>query len=120
MKKFATTLAAVVLGFSGAVIAAPATPPAAVQQQVTNVSEADLAKFVDIYINVETTRGELAAEMSAAGDPAEAQKVQARMRDEIIGVIEAEGWSLDKYNQVAQAITANPELRERAMELINQ
>jgi hypothetical protein len=42
------------------------------------------------------------------------------MRDEIIGTIEGHGWSLDKYNEIAQAITANPELKERALDLINQ
>lgn len=123
MKKYVLPFITLSLAAVGTVTAAPtASPPLPAQQQQPsmNVSSADVEKFAEIYVDVETTRSELAAEMSGATDPEEAQKVQARMRDEIIGTIEDHGWSLNKYNEVAQAITADSELKEQALDLINQ
>lgn len=123
MKKFLLPFIALSFATAGTAIAAPTAPPpppAQQQQPTMNVSSADVEKFAEIYVDVETTRSELASEMAGATDPEEAQKVQARMRDEIIGTIEDHGWSLNKYNEVAQAITADPELKEQALDLINQ
>lgn len=123
MKKYVLPFITLSLAAAGTVTAAPTAPPplpAQQQQSSMNVSSADVEKFAEIYVDVETTRSELAAEMSGATDPEEAQKVQARMRDEIIGTIEDHGWSLNKYNEVAQAITADRELKEQALDLINQ
>lgn len=123
MKKFLLPFIALSFATAGTALAAPTAPPpppAQQQQPTMNVTSADVEKFVEIYVDVETTRSELAAEMSGATDAEEAQKVQARMRDEIIGTIEDHGWSLDKYNEVAQAITADPQLKEQALDLINE
>lgn len=108
----------------------PASPPPEPQQQPTmpappageqaTVSDADLQKFAEIYVEVEEARNELTLEMNEASSQEEAQDIQARMQEQIMAAIADHGWSVDKYNEVATAITNDPELRSEAIALINE
>ena len=96
-------------------------PPALPQAgRVAEVSDADLQKFAEIYLAVEQTRIELTQQMNEATDQAEAQQIQARMREEIVSAIDESGWSIEKYDAVATAISNDPELRSQTLELINE
>lgn len=94
------------------------TPPPPAQQQV-EVSDRKLDKFAEIYVDVETTRSRLAAELASVEDPQKAQEIQMQMRDEIISTIENHGWSLEEYNEIAQVISTDDALREKTLERIN-
>lgn len=96
----------------------PSTPPPATQ--ATEVSDSDVRKFAEIYVSVEETRNELSQKMNQAEDRQEAQEIQAEMHSEIVSTIQDHGWSLGRYNQVATAISEDPELRQRAMDAIEQ
>lgn len=96
----------------------PSMPPSATQ--ATEVSSSDIQKFAEIYVNVEETRKELSQKMNEAGDRQEAQEIQAEMHSEIVSTIKDHGWSLNRYNQVATAINEDPQLRQQAMDAIEQ
>jgi hypothetical protein len=96
----------------------PPQPPPDAQQ--AEVGEQDVQKFAEIYVEIEKTRNDLSREMANAETQEEAQDIQARMQDEIIGKIEDSGWSMAQYNQVANAINNDPQLREQAINHIKQ
>lgn len=96
----------------------PSMPPSATPS--TEVSSSDIHKFAEIYVNVEETRKELSEKMNEAGDRQEAQEIQAEMHDEIVSTIKDHGWSLNRYNQVATAINEDPQLRQQAIDAIEQ
>jgi uncharacterized protein HemX len=98
----------------------PAAPPEPADQQATEVSEADMQKFAEIYVDVETTRAELAEELNTAEEPVAAEEAQTRLQEELVATIEEHGWSVDRYNRVATAISNDPEKRDRTVKLINQ
>lgn len=109
----------------------PQQPPPPSQQQTppppqqpaaptTNVSDTEINKFAEIYVDVEKTRNELSQEMGQAESQENAQEVQAKMRDKIIATIEEHGWSLEDYNRVATAISNDEEMREQAMAVIER
>jgi hypothetical protein len=90
------------------------------QQQTVSVSDSDIQKFAEIYVEVEETRNELTLEMNEASSQEEAQEIQTRMQQEIVAAIADHGWSVDRYNDVATAISNDPELRTQALDLINE
>jgi hypothetical protein len=98
----------------------PAAPPEPAEQQATEVSEADMQKFAEIYVDVETTRVELVEELHAAEQPVAAEEAQVRLQEELVATIEQHGWSVDRYNRVATAISNDPEKRDKTVKLINR
>jgi hypothetical protein len=98
----------------------PATPPDPAEQQTTEVSDADMQKFAEIYVDVETTRVQLAEELNAAEEPVPAEDAQVRLQEELVATIEQHGWSVDRYNRVATAISNDPQKRDKTVELINK
>jgi len=98
----------------------PAPPPDPAEQQATEVSDADMQKFAEIYVDVETTRAQLAEELNAADEPVAAEEAQVRLQEELVATIEEHGWSVDRYNRVATAISNDPEKRDKTVELINR
>lgn len=106
---------------SGALLAQqqPPQPPQPGMQQ-TQVSNTDVRKFAEIYVDVEQTRDLLSREMAEAESQQEAQEIQARMQEEIVATIENNGWSVERYNTVANAISSDPQLREQAIALIER
>jgi len=107
-------------GAAYAQVQEPAPPPPPQQHQAVEVSDSDIRKFAQIYVEVEKTRNELTADMSEATTQEEAQQIQAQMQEEIVSTISDQGWSVDEYNQIATVISNDPELRDSALELINQ
>ena len=104
--------------------AVPEPPATTVQeapaQETTEVSDADMQKFAEIYVDVETTRVQLTDELNAAEEPVKAEDAQARLQQELVATIEGHGWSVDRYNKVATAISNDPKKRDKTVELINK
>lgn len=98
----------------------PAQSPPAAQQSQVEVGDQEVRKFAEIYVEIEKTRSELAREMANAETQEQAQDVEVRMQDEMIATIQDSGWSVDQYNQVANAINNDPQLREEALNHIKQ
>jgi hypothetical protein len=98
----------------------PAPQPDPAEQQATEVSDADIQKFAEIYVDVETTRVQLAEELKTAEEPVPAEQAQVRLQEELVATIKEHGWSVERYNRVATAISNDPEKRDKTVELINQ
>lgn len=96
----------------------PQERPANPQQQV-DVSDAEVQKFAEIFVDVQDTRDELSRELQDTESPQNAQQVQERMRQAITETIQEHGWNVQKYNRIATAINNDPEMREDALEIID-
>jgi hypothetical protein len=124
-QKLMTTLFALGLPVAmlGTANAAPNQPPAAPPQQqspATDVSDAEIKTFAKIYVDIQEVRQGFGEQMANAEGREEAQAIQAELQEKTITVIEDHGWSLDKYNTVAAAITADPETKQEAIEMIRE
>ncbi len=98
----------------------PPPPPApAPSPQAERVKEADLAKFARIYVDVQQTREEMSVEMSQAQTQEDAREVQLKMQEEIERTIQDHGWTVDKYNQTATMINANPDQRDEVLDMVS-
>lgn len=103
--------------------AAPPPPPSATPQQqepAVEVDESDLQTFATIYVDMQQARAGLQQDMAAAGSQEEAQQIQQDMESQLVSIIEENGWTLEEYNQVTDAINQDAELREQAIQLINE
>lgn len=120
----ATLSATLALALGGTALAQqqppqPTTPQSPPTQQI-DVGDEEVRKFAEIYVDIERTRAEVAQELSQAADQTEAQEIQGRAQDEIVTAIEEHGWSVEQFNQVANAINNDPELRQQAVDHIKE
>jgi hypothetical protein len=123
MKLFLHPLCALALAAGSASLAqaqdpAPAAPPA--EEATTEVSDADMQKFAEIYVNVEAKRVQVTEEMSASGETVPPEEAQGRLQQELVATIEQHGWSVDRYNRVATAISNDPAKRDKTLKIINR
>jgi hypothetical protein len=93
------------------------SPPVG-QGQNVQLSDADLEKFADIYVDLSETAAKFEAELAAAKSEDDALKVQSRMQQESVAKVEQHGWTAERYVSVGDAINANPELAEKTLALI--
>lgn len=83
------------------------------QQQATEVSERKINQFVDALAEISTIRETAAAELEAAADMEEAQKVQQDAQQRMVEAVESAGLSVEEYNHIASLMGSDPELAER-------
>jgi hypothetical protein len=100
----------------------PAQQPPAPEPQApsADVSDTDLDTFATIYVELQKTAAEYSERIQDAESPEESQELQSQMRDDSVQTVEEQGWSVEMYNMVAQAINADPALAEKAMALIGE
>lgn len=94
--------------------------PQAAQEVKTDFEEKELKTFVEIQKDIGEVRNEYAQKIQAVEDQEEAQALQEEARDELIGVVENADLSVEKYNQIAQAYQASPEVRKKVNEMVQQ
>ena len=123
MKLLLHSLCALALTAGGASFAqspeqAPGAPP--VEQEAIEVSEVDMQKFAEIYVDVETTRVQVTEEINASGEAVAPEEAQGRLQQELVATIEQHGWTVDRYNKVATAISQDPAKRDKTVQIINR
>lgn len=94
--------------------------PQAAQEVKTDFEEQELKTFVEIQKDIGEVRNEYAQKIQTVEDQEEAQALQEEARDELIGVVENADLSVEKYNQIAQAYQASPEVRKKVNEMVQQ
>lgn len=104
--------------FSILVISALALAAVPAMVGADEVSDDDLQTFATIYTGMEQARTQLSQELAAAESPEQAEEIRTGANDRMVAVIEDNGWSLDRYNEVAAAINENAELRSRVLDLL--
>lgn len=90
------------------------------QQQSVNVTQSDLDTFATIYVEVQEITDEYRPQIQSAENSEEAQQLQSEMRDTSMQTIQDHGWTVQKYTETARAINGDEELRQEAMNLIEQ
>lgn len=97
---------------------APPAPPAT--GEAIDVSDADMEKFAEIYVDVETTRVQVTEEMNASEEDVAPEEAQVLLEEKLVATIEDHGWTVDRYNRVASAISNDPAKRDKTIEMINR
>ena len=114
------TVAAFVLA-SGALAQQPApraAPPG--QAQKVQLSDADLEKFADIYVDLRATETKFEGEIAGAQTEDQARQVQARMEEENVAKLARHGWTPERYVSVVQAINSDAQLAEKTLAIIER
>lgn len=121
MKLLLNSILALALAGAGTAFAQEQpTPQAPAAESAVEVTDADMQKFAEIYVDVETRRAEVADELNASEEPIAAEEAQVHLQQELVATIEGHGWTVDRYNDVATAISADPAKRDKTVELINR
>lgn len=84
----------------------------------SDVTEEDLETFAEIYADLERESRRYERAIANAKSEEEAQEIQARMQRDSLRVLEKRGWSPEKFDRVAKAVTANPDLAAEALRRI--
>lgn len=124
--KHAFGLAIASLGL-GALLAAPGAlaqgqgqgqqqyqPPAAQGQ----VSDAQLQSFVEAQTKVNEIQVKYSEKIQSTQDPEKAQTLQSEAQDKMIKAVDEAGLDVQEYNQIAQQMSRDPEMRARIQELM--
>jgi Domain of unknown function (DUF4168) len=115
-------LAAIALVLGSTVLAqepgARGAPPVG-QGQNMQLSDADLEKFADIYVDLTETVAKFEAELAKAKSGDDQLEVQERMQQESVAKVAQHGWTPERYVSVGDAINANPALAEKTLALID-
>jgi hypothetical protein len=96
----------------------PRGAPPAAQAQEVELSDADLAKFADIYVDLMDTQATFEQELEKVQTEDQARALQTRMQEESVAKLARHGWTAERYVLVGEAIKADPDLTEKAVALI--
>lgn len=94
--------------------------PQAPQSQDVQVTDADIEKFADIYVDLQDTADEYESKLANVKNESEAQELQSKMQKESVDKVTKRGWTPEHYVTVAQAINADPQLAEKTLALIGK
>jgi ABC-type glycerol-3-phosphate transport system substrate-binding protein len=89
-------------------------------QGTAAVTDSKLNQFADAYVAVQKVQKEASTQLSADADASKTEQVQTEAQARIVDAIQKNGLQLDEYNQIAQLINADDDLRTRAVERIQQ
>ena len=96
----------------------PRGAPQAGQSQEIQLSDADLEKFADIYVDLLDTEAKFEEELAGAQTEVQAREVQTRMQQESVAKLERHGWTPERYVLVGEAIKSDANLTEKALAMI--
>jgi uncharacterized protein DUF4168 len=98
---------------------ADASPKQASPTGQTNVSDKDLRAFVKAYVEYQKIRQNYEPKMNNTRDEKEKQKIQREGDDKVKQALEKQGLTPQAYNRLFSAVNGNPQLRQKALALIN-
>lgn len=86
------------------------SPPA---PEAAPLEDKKIDQFADAYIAIEQIHVQTAAELKQTKDAAAADKVKAQAESRIIEAVERSGLRLDEFNQIADLMTLDTNLRQK-------
>lgn len=101
---------------SGAQQGQPAQPGMASQQAATEISDADLEKFVEASDKVFEIRDEFTQKLNGVDDPQEAQSLQMEAQEEMMEAVTDTGIEVPVYNEIATRLQTDTDLQQRAQQ----
>lgn len=110
-----STLFAMAMGMSVATAQPGGQPPAAGgqgQAAVPEVGEELKSRFIDAYSDIMSIQTDYAEQIQAAGNEEEAMELQQAAQGEMQQAVSDNDMTVEQYNRVIQAASADPELME--------
>jgi hypothetical protein len=98
---------------------ADASPKQNSPAEPTNVSDKDLRAFVKAYVEYQKIRQNYEPKMNNTRDEKEKQRIQREGDDKVKQALEKQGLTPQAYNRLFVAVNGNPQLRQKALALIN-
>jgi hypothetical protein len=121
-RQLVVLVVAAALGASSGLLAQAPTDqaPPFEQPQSLEVSDADLRKFAAITVELQETANRFESQLLQVKTEEEARQVQAQMQQESVATVAEHGWTPEQYVLVTQLISGDPDLAERARDLIDR
>ena len=102
----------------------PAAPPAETvtptTPEVAPLEEQKIDQFADAYLAIEQIHADTAAQLEKTTDSEAANRVKAKAETQIIEAVEQSGLRLDEFNQIADLMTVDMELRKKIANRVQQ
>jgi hypothetical protein len=111
-------------GLAALLLAAPATAPLAQTSSTqtapaasANFSQEELETFAAASLEVERVSAKWEPRIASAPTEAEQNQVREEAMGELVEVVQDEGLTVDRYNQIAMAVQSNPEVAQTVQQL---
>jgi hypothetical protein len=86
------------------------TAPAPSQAAPQSVSDADIESFAHAAQKVQAVATKYQGQLQSAGSDADKANIAKEEQQEMIGAIQGEGLTVERYQQVAEAVQKDPDL----------
>lgn len=109
--------------FSALLAAVPVTSGQEIAPQTSNqekTNDRDLGAFARAYVGLQKIRADYQQSLEAAAEPEKKHEIIAEVKGKIATLLEKEGLSADRYNQIFALINTDEKLREKTLDLITQ
>lgn len=118
----------VIWGFGSRVEAQVDEPPAAPPpesvtpppQEVAPLEDKKIDQFADAYLAIEEIHAKAAAELEQTTDSESANAVKANAESQIIEAVERSGLRLEEFNQIAELMAVDVELRAKIADRVEK
>jgi uncharacterized protein YdgA (DUF945 family) len=106
-------------------LAGPLSPATAQEQDVpqattTEIAPDQLDAFVDAALDVQRVQQDLSAELQGVENAEEADRLQQEAQEEAVQAVEERGLTVDQYDSILRAATADPELYATIIALMQE
>lgn len=96
---------------------APASAQTQPESHTLEISDHRLKKFMSAQQEVSAIQQRYAGKLQSESDPRAGSAIQQEMQQKMIESVEKAGLEVPEFNQIATAISQDPALRERAVQL---
>lgn len=93
------------------------TPPS---EEIAPLEDKKIDQFADAYLAIEEIHAKAAAELKRTTDPESANKVKADAESQIIDAVERSGLRLEEFNQIAELMSVDVELRAKIADRVEK
>lgn len=93
------------------------TAPPATQQQKMNVNDAQLEEFAQAQAAIREVQTKYQGQAKAIETQEEMQTLQQKASQEMVQAIRSTDLTVQQYNQIANLVQSNPQVREQYMEV---
>src|SRR5262245_50608007 len=102
------------------VSSADTSPKPSASPAQANVTDKDLRAFAKAYVEYHKIRQDYEPRLNGTKDEKEKEKLQREGNDKVKQALERQGLTPQSYNRLFGAVNSNPQLRQKALTLINE
>lgn len=115
-------VAVAMVGTPFSLVLAQSQPPQEMSQpdKAANYSDGELKQYASAAVQVAEINRDYTSKLEAAGTPDQQQAIRKEATTKMAAVIRKEGLSVQKYNEIYNAASADPKLAQRLNSLIKK